>query len=207
MSQKVDRNSVFHRGGEESSISIASLCSPSNSPVTAGGIHAPATPCASDRGSFRQCSTRLKCRQQDPGSGAGEDVFEDTCTNIPSAGTYEHCRKFLFSTVTNERQDMVICRYSACHEGFITFEVVDIVKLCREMMRERESTLKGKWLTTIKEAHSHACEYLISAVCKKPGAARGAGSKDLKLKGKFLTYSRDKKQRKAWEAFKEFLKR
>jgi hypothetical protein len=102
---------------------------------------------------------------------------------------------------------MVICRYSACHEGFITFEVVDIVKLCREMMRERESTLKGKWLTTIKEAHSHACEYLISAVCKKPGAARGAGSKDLKLKGKFLTYSRDKKQRKAWEAFKEFLKR
>jgi hypothetical protein len=146
----------------------------------------------------------------DPGSGApgaDENDVQDTLGTIPCAGTYKHCRKFLVSAVTNQRLDMVICRDNTCHDGFLMFEVVDIVQLCREMMRVRESTLKGKWFSTIKEAHSQACEYLISAVCKKPVAARGAGSHDLQVNGQFLTYSRDKKQRKAWEAFKEFLKR
>jgi hypothetical protein len=129
--------------------------------------------------------------------------------NLPSAGTYKHCRKFIFSAVTGHQHDMVRCHDSTCKDGFLIFEVVDIVKLCQEVMRARESTLKGKWLTTIRDAHIAANEYLVSAVCKKPVALRGlvASVYHEQLNGKLLTYARDKKQRRAWEAFKEFLKR
>ncbi len=124
-------------------------------------------------------------------------------------GAYKRCRKFILTAVATSRDDIVRIRESCKHEGFLTFEVVNIVKLCREVMTVRETALKGKWLATVQEAHSNAMQYLISAACKRPIGTRGSQAAEFlnQLQGKLLTYAHDKKQRKAWEAFKEFLKR
>ncbi len=130
--------------------------------------------------------------------------------NLPRASTYRDCRKFIVNAVTAGRYEVVRpCEADACKEGYLTFEVVDIISLCKEVMLRRESTLKGKWLVTIREAHRQAMQYLLSAVCKKPVTSRNSTvvAHLSQMKGRLLSYAHDKKQRRAWEAFKEFLKR
>jgi hypothetical protein len=111
------------------------------------------------------------------------------------------------------RNDLVSRRcndeYGAHSDGFLIFEVHDIIRLVKEIMAVRESMLKGKSLVTIKKTHMHAMQYLLSAVCKNPAAAHGGIAREYleQFKGKLLTYAHDTTQRKAWEAFKEFLKR
>jgi hypothetical protein len=126
------------------------------------------------------------------------------------AGTYRDCRTYVVNALATGRYDILRPCEGACKDGYMMFEVVDIVNLVKEIMHVRESTLKGKLLVSIREAHRQAMQYLLSAVCKKPVAARNSmafAHLATQLNGRLLTYAHDKKQRRAWEAFKEFLKR
>jgi hypothetical protein len=127
-----------------------------------------------------------------------------------SEGLYKKCRRFVINAVTTYRHDIV----QSCEEGhtggYLIFEMVNIVRFCKEIMYVRESMLKGKSLATIRKTHSHAMQYLLSAVCKHPGSRANRGLSEHyaeQFKGKLLTYAHDTTPRKAWEAFKEFLKR
>ncbi len=123
--------------------------------------------------------------------------------------TYRSCRSFIVRALETGRDDILRFCEAERKRGFLAFEVTDMVRLCKEIMHVRENTLKGKWLASIQDAHRQAMQYLLSALRKKKVAIPGSiyAAHVVQAKGRLLTYAHDKKQRRAWEAFKEFLKR